>query len=246
MASCSAGARSANGATPVTAMPSGNAGFTTAATSSVSTSRVHSTSRYSASLSYPTASAGPKLTLGRGEKPSVNATGSSATRNARSKARATSRCEMNRTGPRLAKRIRIGKPASPRNAHLLLAAHAEQPHRHGPAGGEVLTGALTPARGRDGRRNHVLQRVPRAHPAVVARRPPTIGEPVLGQRGLPVAPEEVAVQAGGDVIPREHFVLGAVARHVPVGVEALDGHGLQPTVEPEVLAPLLERAARTP
>ena len=36
-------------------------------------------------------------------------------RNARSNARATSRCEMNRTLPRLAKRIRTGKPAAPFN-----------------------------------------------------------------------------------------------------------------------------------
>ena len=36
---------------------------------------VSSTSRYSASLSWPTDRASPKLTLGRGEKPSVNASG---------------------------------------------------------------------------------------------------------------------------------------------------------------------------
>ena len=64
----------------------------------------------------------------------------------------------------------------------------EQLHRHGVADGEILAGSLAPARGRDGGGHHVLERVARAHPAVVARRPPTIGEPVLGERRLPVVP----------------------------------------------------------
>ena len=94
-------------------IPSGNAGVSRSGSDSVSTGSVSSTSRYSASLSCPTESASPKLTFGRGEKPSVNARGSSSMRNARSNARATSRCEMNRTLPRLAKRMRTGNPASP-------------------------------------------------------------------------------------------------------------------------------------
>ncbi|MEO3929162.1 hypothetical protein ABGB07_35695 [Micromonosporaceae bacterium B7E4] len=40
-------------------------------------------------------------------KPWENATGTPALRNARSKARAKSRCEVNRSGPRLAYLIRI-------------------------------------------------------------------------------------------------------------------------------------------
>ena len=39
---------------------------------------------------------------------------------------------------------------------------------------------------------------------------------------------------------------GAVPGHVPVGVEALGVHRVDPAVEREVLAPLLERAARAP
>ena len=80
--------------------------------------RASSKSRYSASLSWPTDRASPKLTLGRGEKPSVNASGSCSMRNARSKARATSRCETNRTLPRLVNREpdreALGRPSSGR------------------------------------------------------------------------------------------------------------------------------------
>ena len=92
----------------------------------------------------------------------------------------------------------------------------------------------------------MLEGVVGAHPAVIARSPPAIGEPVLGQRRLPVLPEEVVVQAGRDVVPRQHLVAGAVPGDVPVGVETLGVHRVEPAVEREVLAPLLERAARTP
>ena len=54
------------------------------------------------------------------------------------------------------------------------------------------------------------------------------------------------MQSGRDVVPREHLVGGAVAGDVPVGIEALGRHGVEPAVELEVLAPLLERAARPP
>ena len=59
----------------------------------------------------PTESASPKLTRGRGENPWVNASGSSTIRNARSKARATSRCPTKRTLPCFENRSRTGKPA---------------------------------------------------------------------------------------------------------------------------------------
>ena len=90
-ASCNAGARSASGTAPVTAMPSGSASVSDTDNASSSTSSANTRSRYSASLSCPVESAKPKLTLGRGEKPSVNANGSFVIRNARSSARATSR-----------------------------------------------------------------------------------------------------------------------------------------------------------
>ena len=92
----------------------------------------------------------------------------------------------------------------------------------------------------------MLERVVGAHPTVVAGGPATVGEPVRGQGRLPVVPEEVAVQTGGDVVPREDLVVGAVPGDVPVGVEALGGHRVEPAVEHEALAPLLERAARAP
>ena len=206
---------------------------------------VSSTSRYSASLSWPTDSASPKLTFGRGEKPSVNASGSCSMRKARSSARATSRCEMKRTLPRLAKRMRTGNPLSP----LIVGASSTgteiaAARRCLATEGEALPGALAPAGGRDRRGHDVLERVVGAHPAVVAGGPPAVGEAVRGQGRLPVVPEEVAVQTGGDVVPREDLVLGAVPGDVPVGVEALGRHGVEPAVEHEALAPLLERAAR--
>ncbi len=73
--SCSAGARSTRRTAPVAGMPSGSTGVSRCGRASVSTGSVSSTSRYSASLSCPTDSASPKLTLGRGENPSVNASG---------------------------------------------------------------------------------------------------------------------------------------------------------------------------
>ena len=113
-ASCNAGARSTSGSAPMTAMPSGNASLSSSGNASRSTSRTNSRSRYSPSLSWPVESARPKLTFGWGEKPSLNASGSSVMRNARSIARATSRCEIQRTLPCFVYRSRTGKPVSPR------------------------------------------------------------------------------------------------------------------------------------
>src|SRR6266540_2810238 len=200
------------------------------------------TSRYSASLSCPTDRASPKLTLGRGANPCVKASGSCSIRNARSNARATSRCEMNRTLPRFAKRIRTGNPASPRTGTRLLVHPEERDGRLATAT-EVLSRPLAPARRRDRRRDDVLERVIGAHPAVVARRPPAIGETVLVQRGLPVLPEEIAVQSGRDVVPRQDLVRRAMARDIPVGIEPLGRHRVEPPIQIEALAPLLERAA---
>ena len=112
-ASCRAGARSTSGAAPVTARPSGNASVSTLGSAARSTGWANTTSRYSASLSWPVDSASPKLTRGRGLKPSVNASGSAEMRNARSSARATSRCEIHRIFPSLQYRSRTGNGAPP-------------------------------------------------------------------------------------------------------------------------------------
>src|SRR5262245_61627442 len=226
-------------------MPSGSASDTPRASTSSGTSSASCTSRYSASLSCPTERASPKLTFGRGANPCVNTSGSCSTRKARSKARATSRCETNRTFPRFVKRTRTGNPVSPRTGTRLLP-QAEERHGRVAATAEVLAGSLAPARRRDRRRHDVLERVVGADAAVVTRRPATVRKAVLVQRGLPVLPEEVPVQPGRDVIPRQHLVGGAMPGHVPVGVEALGGHGVEPPAEVEPLAPLLERAALPP
>ena len=115
------------GTAPVTAMPSGNASVSDTDSGSSSTSSANTRSRYSASLSCPVDSANPKLTFGRGEKPSVNASGSWVIRNARSSARATSRCEIQRTLPAL----RVPQPHRIRRA----APHVRHLHRCGAATG---------------------------------------------------------------------------------------------------------------
>ena len=206
-------------------------------------------STYSASLSWPVDSASPKLTFGRGEKPSVNASGSCATRNARSSARATSRWLIQRTLPSFVYWSRTGFAAPPLMTPVASPSGLVPRKRTGTSAAgprQVLAGALRTARGRQRRRHDVLEGVVGAHPAVVARSPPAIGEPVLGEGRLPVVPEEIGVQAGRDVRPGQHLVAGAVPGHEPVGVEALGVHGVEPAVEGEALAPLLERAARAP
>ena len=115
-ASCNAGARSASAATPVTTIPSGNAAVSASGRPSRSIGSLSSTSRYSASDSWPTENASPKLTFGRGENPRVNESGRLTMRNARSNARATSRCPTKRTLPCFENRTRTGKPLSP-SAH---------------------------------------------------------------------------------------------------------------------------------
>src|SRR4051794_13150820 len=244
-ASCSAGARSASATVPVTSIPSGNASDTRCASESSGTSSTSCTSRYSASLSCPTDRASPKLTLGRGAKPCVNASGSCSMRKARSNARATSRWEMKRTLPRFVKRTRTGNPSSPRTGARLLP-DAEEVDRRVAAAAEVLARPLAPARRRHRRGDDVLERVIGAYAAVVTGCPAAVGKAVLVQRGLPVLPEEIAMQPGRDVIPRQDLVCGAMPRHVPVGVETLGCHRVEPAAELEALAPLLERPALPP
>ena len=157
-------------------------------------------------------------------------------RNARSNARATSRCPTKRTLPCFENLTRTGNPLlaphwSSTALLLLSRSLAEQRDRDGVTMAQVLTGALAAAGRRHRRRDDVLDRVVGAHPAVVARGPPAIGEPVLGQRGLPVLPEEVLVQPRRDVVPRQDLVLGAVAGDVPVRVETLGRHRVHPAVD---------------
>ena len=111
---------------------------------------------------------------------------------------------------------------------------------------EVLAGALAPAGRRHRRCHDVLDAVPGAHPTVVARCPPAVLDPAACERRLPVVPQEVLVQPGAQVIPRQDLVDGAMTEHVPVERETLGLHRLGPAIEVEALAPLLERPAGPP
>ncbi len=164
--------------------------------------------------------------------------------------RATSRWLVQRTLPSLENRslTRIARPqpAPTGSGRRACSTTGTGDGRPADAPGDALAGALAAARGGDRRGHDVLEAVAGAHAAVVAGRPAAVLEAALGQRGLPVLPEEVAVEPGGDVVPRQHLVLGAVAVDVPVDGEALGGHGVLPAAEVEHLAPLLERAALPP
>ena len=107
-------------------------------------------------------------------------------------------------------------------------------------------GPLAPAGRRHGRGHHVLDAVAGAGPAVVAGGPPAVGQAVLGQGVLPVLPQEVAVEAGREVVPGQHLVLGAVAVDGVLEGHPVGGEGVGPQVEVEVLGPLLEGAAVAP
>src|SRR2546423_15154168 len=92
----------------------------------------------------------------------------------------------------------------------------------------------------------MLDRVPSAGAAVVTGRPAAVFEAELGERVLPVLPEEVLVQPGGEVVPREHLVLVPVAVDGVLQGEAGGSETVEPQVEAEVFRPLLERAAVAP
>src|SRR4051794_36589781 len=109
-----------------------------------------------------------------------------------------------------------------------------------------LAGALGAAGRWGGRGNDVLDAVASACAAVVARRPPAIGEADLGEGVAPVLPQEVLVQPGGQVVPRQHLVLGAMAVGVPVDRQAVLFHRVLPQADVEVLRPLLEHTAAPP
>src|SRR5690606_23887400 len=55
----------------------------------------------------------------------------------------------------------------------------------------------------------------RAHAAVEARRPPAVLDLTLLERVQPVLPQPLLVQAGVDVVPRQHLVLAALPGGVP-------------------------------
>src|SRR5690606_37310576 len=85
-----------------------------------------------------------------------------------------------------------------------------------------------------------------ADAAVVARSPAAVFD--LGARDgvLPVLPEPLAVEPGVEVVPRQDLVLLALARGVPVDVDAAPLGGGHPPLEGEVLAPAVETAAVLP
>src|SRR5271169_1740440 len=118
-------------------------------------------------------------------------------RSARSNARATSRWDTKRILPRFENRSRTGQPVSPRTGRR------QEPDGDGPAGREVLARPLAAARRGRRRPDDVLEGVVGAYPAVVAGCPAAVGEPVRRQGLLPVVPEEVLVEAGRHVAPRE-------------------------------------------
>ena len=120
----------------------------------------------------------------------------------------------------------------------------QESYRHLAPGREILARALAAAGRRHGRGHHVLDAEAGAGAAVVARGPPAVGQPVLGQGVLPVLPQEVPVQAGRDVVPGQHLVLGPVPVDRVLQGQPVGGQGVGPQVEVEVLRPLLEGAAR--
>src|SRR5262245_48137615 len=135
-----------------------------------------------------------------------------ARRNARSQRRATSRWLVKRIFPSFENLIRyrwrsrevIGRTptdrcpapsgAAPRNpiCARLPGGRSAAGTSDSPSSDEhQLTGALRSPRGRGGRSNDVLDAVAGTCSAVVARRPPTIGEAHLGEGVAPVLPQEI-------------------------------------------------------
>src|SRR5580704_15760168 len=127
--------------------------------------------------------------------------------------RATSRWLVKRILPALVKRRRRRRASS--------GSTADQVDGYPVPAGEVLAGALAATRRRDRRRHDVLQAEPGAGTAVVAGGPAAVLDRHPGQRVLPVAPEEVAVQPGRDVVPGERLVARPLAVAHLRGAQAL-------------------------
>src|SRR5207248_3339229 len=115
---------------------------------------------------------------------------------------------------------------------------------------------LTPSDGREGqqcaagRPDLDLGAEGRAHAAVITRCPPAVVDLDLADRVLPVLPQPVLVEAGVEVVPRQHFGLLALTGRVPVERQRCAGEDLRaralPPLEREVLAPAVEPATVRP
>src|SRR5262245_10123545 len=100
---------------------------------------------------------------------------------------------------------------------------------------EVLPGSLAAAGRGQRRRDDVFDAVAGAHPAVVARGPAAVLDPAGVERRLPVVPQEVLVQPGAQMVPRQDLTGRAMSVHVPVEGESLRLHRLGPAREGEAL-----------
>ena len=237
---------------PVTAMPSGNASVSDTDSGSRSTSSANTRSRYSASLSCPVDSASPKLTFGRGEKPSVNASGSWVIRNARSSARATSRwrdpadlarASCTGAGPDSRRRPSCRTSRGRRRGRL----GAEEPDR------DVGAGRSGPGPCPGSRPRARAARPPRARGRSRCT-PRSRSRESTGNRGARARPGPPASRPRGNrgAGPAAMWSQGSTSSRVRWRVTYQSGSrpsaciASSPAVEREVLAPLLERAARPP
>ena len=159
----------------------------------------------------PVGRARPKLSSGRGENPSDQATGRPLRRSARSHMRATSRWLVNRIFPMLgvaeAQRPRTGGSAPAPGGGGRLRSAVNRTGTRPPLARSWPVPWLPPAGG-TGEATTCSRPKPGAGPAVVAGGPAAVLHPGAGQRLLPVPPEEVPVEAGRDVVPRQGLVLG--------------------------------------
>src|SRR3954466_2141755 len=161
-------------------------------------------------------------------------------RSARSNARAKSRCDVNRSRPRLAYWIASrcttggggGWSGCLDNVVLRALDDAERQ--------ELATGGARLDLGSHGR----------ADAAVVAGRPPAVVDLDLTDGVLPVLPHPVLVETGVEVIPRQHLGELALTRGEPIdaegGVSERLGRAPLPALEREMLAPAIEPAAVLP
>src|SRR6478735_4313259 len=98
-------------------------------------------------------------------------------------------------------------------------------------GSVLVLEEVLPARAEDRERQQGLARRPDldlgahlgADAAVEARGPPAVVDLGLVERVLPVLPEPVLVEAGVEVVPRQHLVLLALAGREPGDVDGLVG-----------------------
>src|SRR5690606_29829571 len=152
------------------------------------------------------------------------------------------------------------RPEAPTAANAAATSSSLAPAR---ASITRLSASCTSVSGPAGRRRRVLDRQRqqllaggadldgrvhlRADAAVEAGAPAAVLDLGLVEGVLPVLPEPVLVEAGVEVVPGEHLLIGALAGGVPVDVHAVGGErllrALHPAVVGEVLAPAVEAAA---